>query len=441
MIKGESGRKTAFFEEMERLDAPLYNAVASATGARARFCMPSHAGAAKGALFASCAFDYTEVEGLDNLCCPTGAILQAEEAAAKAQGCARTLFVTQGSTVCMHIVLSIAKERGEVAYVGDMHKSFFGGCRLLSLQPKGYASVDDFLSDIGKNQNVSAVFYTSPDYFGNVTDDARLIRECRKAGIITVADAAHGAHFPYSGLLPQAAAGRADVSFCSTHKTMATYTGGAFLNLRDDRFYDEAVCFRQLWHTTSPSYLVMASADYSRALWQRDGERFYAEILEKRKEFEKSAAGAAYTVEKSDDISRLVLRFAGRDAAQASAYLAGKGVYVEAAVGDRLIVILNPFNADKLPVLKETLDGFVPEKALAEYGSGDRKRSDAAGRIAFVPVEEGEGRVCMNEVGFYPPGTPFVRKGEIFTKEDVDLIAKNAGCTFGLVNGKLVVLQ
>ena len=116
-------------------------------------------------------------------------------------------------------------------------------------------------------------------------------------------------------------------------------------------------------------------------------------------------------------------------------------MYVEAAVGDRLIVILNPFNADKLPVLKETLDGFVPEKALAEYGSGDRKRSDAAGRIAFVPVEEGEGRVCMNEVGFYPPGTPFVRKGEIFFFFYVDLIAKNAGCTFGLVNGKLVVLQ
>ena len=114
---------------MQELDAPLYNAVKKASAAKARFCMPSHSGSADGKLFSSCAFDYTEVEGLDNLACPSGVILEAEKKAAKSRGCAHTLFVTEGSTVCMHVALSIAKERGAVGCIGGMHKSFYGFSR------------------------------------------------------------------------------------------------------------------------------------------------------------------------------------------------------------------------------------------------------------------------------------------------------------------------
>ena len=426
---------------MQKLDAPLYNAVEKAAGARARFCMPSHAGKAEGTLFASCAFDYTEVEGLDNLACPTGVILEAEKKAAAVQRCAHTLFVTQGSTVCMHIALSVAKDRGEVACIGNMHKSFYGGCALLGISPITFDSVRDFLQFTAKSGNVSAVFYTSPDYYGNVFDDDALIKECEKRGIITVADAAHGAHFAYSTLLPVAAAGRADVSFCSTHKTMAAYTGGALLNLKDDRFYDEAVYYRQLWHTTSPSYLVMASTDYSRAIWQKYGEKFYADILGKRDKFKKSSDGAVYRIEKSDDISRLVLNFCGYDAHEANSYLASKGIFAEAAIGDKLIFILNPYNVGELDLLKSELDGFSPSVKAEEYADKSRKVANMCGRVVFVPVGEGEGRVCAGEIGFYPPGTPFIRRGEVFTHKDIEEIAKKAGCTFGLVNGKLVVLQ
>lgn len=426
---------------MQKLDAPLYNAVEKAAGARARFCMPSHAGKAEGALFASCAFDYTEVEGLDNLACPSGVILEAEKKAAAAQRCAHTLFVTQGSTVCMHIALSVAKDRGEVACIGNMHKSFYGGCALLGISPVTFDSVAEFLQFTAKSGNVSAVFYTSPDYYGNVFDDDALMKECGKRGIITVADAAHGAHFAYSSLLPAAAAGRADISFCSTHKTMSAYTGGALLNLKDDRFYDEAVYFRQLWHTTSPSYLVMASTDYSRALWQKDGENFYRGILEKREEFEKKSARASYNVEKSDDFSRLVLNFCGYDAQEANSYLVGKGIFAEAAICDKLIFILNPFNVGELGLLKSVLEGFMPSVKCRKYVAERRKVAMTSGRAEFVPIREGVGRVCAGEIGFYPPGTPFIRRGEVFTRKDIEEIAKNAGCTFGLVNNKLVVLQ
>ena len=70
-----------------------------------------------------------------------------------------------------------------------------------------------------------------------------------------------------------------------------------------------------------------------------------------------------------------------------------------------------------------------------------RDKVKAVGAVTFVSPDKAEGRVCMNEIGFYPPGTPFIGRGEVFTAEDVGLIKKNAGNTFGLVNGKAVVLQ
>ncbi len=422
--------------------APLYDAVEKAARtAKARFCMPGHSGSGKGVLFASCALDYTEVPGLDNLACPEGVILEAERLAAAAQGCARTLFVTGGSTTCMHVALSLAKERGNVGCVGKMHKSFYNGCAILGISPVCFADVDDFLSKPLKTQNVSTVFYTSPDYFGNVVDDGKLLEECSENEILTVADAAHGAHFAYSSLLPQAAAGRADVSFCSMHKTMSVYTGGALINLKDDSLYDKAVYYRQLWHTTSPSYLVMASMDHAREVYARRGEEIYGGILAARREFEREAVGKWFSVVKSDDVSRLVISCGGLDAQQANVALAQKGVYAEAAIGDSLIFILSESNVSCLRLLLRTLAECRPPAKAPEIYAPERKRAQATGAVTFVPVSEGAGRVCMNEVGFYPPGTPFVGRGEILTAGDVETIAKNRGCTFGLVNGKLVVLQ
>ena len=92
-------------------------------------------------------------------------------------------------------------------------------------------------------------------------------------------------------------------------------------------------------------------------------------------------------------------------------------------------------------MLKSALDGFSPSVKAEEYADKSRKVANMCDRVEFVPVGEGEGRVCAGEIGFYPPGTPFIRRGEVFTHKDIEEIAKKAGCTFGLVNGKLVVLQ
>lgn len=402
--------------------------------------MPSHAGEGEGELFASCAFDYTEVEGLDNLACPDGVILEAEKLAAEAEGCKHALFVTQGSTVCMHIALSLAKERGEVGCIGDMHKSFYGGCALIGINPVRFSDASEFVEK-AKECGVKSLFYTSPDYFGNVVDDRELLSFCAENGVLTVADSAHGAHFAFSSLLPDAAAGRADVSFCSMHKTMNAYTGAALLNLKGDDLYDKAVYYRQLWHTTSPSYLVMASMDVSRAHFEERGEEIYKRISCARDTFEKEASGEKFSVAHSDDLSRLVIDLGEYSADSVNRQLVAKGIYAEAAIGNKLIFILNEHNYGKLPLLAKSLKECDYAVKETFYGGKDRKKTESQGQVEFVNIEDGEGRVCMNEVGFYPPGTPMIRRGEVFTREDITAIAKNRGYTFGLVNGKLVVLK
>lgn len=426
---------------MERKDAPLYFAVKDVKD-DIRFCMPSHAGLADGGLFASAPYDYTEVSGLDNLLCADGVILQSETLAAKDYKCAHTLYCTCGSTVCMHIALSIAKERGgDIAAIGDMHKSFYGGCNLLSLSPVVFSSVEEFLQNSSKTQNLSAVFFTSPDYYGNVKNTDNLIEYCAKNGILTVADSAHGAHFAFSRLLPEDLSGKADIVFVSFHKTMAAYTAAAAINLKDASLYDRAVYYRQLWHTTSPSYLAMTSIDYSLALWREKGENFYADIFREREKFAKACEGLPFRVCDSDDMSRLVIAFDGYDAGEADAYLVKNGIFAEAAIADKLIFIINPFNKDKLGYLAGVLARFVPTKTLCVPEPPRRERRAAGAKVAFVSIEQAAGRVAANEIGFYPPGTPYIRRGEVITDDDVSVLRQNKSRVFGLVNGKVVVIQ
>ena len=59
---------------------------------------------------------------------------------------------------------------------------------------------------------------------------------------------------------------------CSAHKTLNVMTGGAWLNIADERFVRDAKGAMALFGSTSPSYPVMASLDWCRA-WLEDNGR------------------------------------------------------------------------------------------------------------------------------------------------------------------------
>lgn len=421
---------------MQRYDAPLYNAIDNAAAkAVARFCMPGHSGNGAGVL--SCArWDLTEIEGLDNMLSPEGVIADAQRLAARAYRAEHALFFTAGATSAMHTALAIARDKGNVWAIGRLHKSFYGGCALLGIEPVCFDGIEAFAASDARG---GTAFFNYVDYFGCVADDAPLAKFCKERGVTLVADSAHGAHFPFCKKLPRLPL--ADVAIYGMHKTLPVMGGGALMTASDDRLADEAAYARSLVHTTSPSYLTMATMDLARAVYERDGEEIFADILAARRKFEAENA-SGYKVVPSDDFSRLVLMGGGYDATELTSFLTQKGIYPEAAIADRAVFILTRDNAPKLPLLAQALKEFKPTRRLAKTPApAKRERKDARGAVEFVALSEACGRGAAAEVGLYPPGVPFIQRGEAFTAEDVRYLSENAHLLFGLVNGRVVVVK
>ena len=69
---------------------------------------------------------------------------------------------------------------------------------------------------------------------------------------------------------------------CSAHKTLNVMTGGAWLNIADERFVRDAKGAMALFGSTSPSYPIMASLDWCRAWLEDNGlqQNLTVEVLD-----------------------------------------------------------------------------------------------------------------------------------------------------------------
>ena len=391
---------------------PLFDALVKYKGIKTRFHMPSHGGKgvlpADEGLFASAPFDVTELSFSDNLASSSGVILEAENLAAKAYGADKTLFFTAGATDALRTaLLCVRKER--IAFLGDMHKSFYAAQRLFSLDVTDISSIEEI-------DGFGAVCVTSPDYYGRTKDVKAIAERCRETGAVLIVDEAHGAHFAFSPLLPESAVTQADFVIHGAHKTLPVYTGGAMLHVKK-RFYQTAREMRREAIGTSPSYLVMASLDYARGLFEKEGVALYAALKEKIDRL-KNKYSTVETLD-NDDFSRLV--FLKKDGGLAlNAALERAGVFVEAADADRVVLIVTPFNADGLD------EAF---RIAAECKETNPK---------FPDISDIIGKVSAYDVGVYPPGVPLVKAGEIFSKEKTALLQANLDRLFGTVDGKIV---
>ena len=392
---------------------PLYDALVKYKSISARFHMPSHGGEREidgEGLYDSAPFDVTELSFSDDLSASAGVILEAEELAAKAYGADHTLFFTAGATDALRTALLVVRER-RIAYLGDMHKSFHAARRLFSLDVTDISSVEEI-----EGGGFGAVCVTSPDYYGRVRDIAVLAEKCHKAGALLIVDEAHGAHFAFSSLLPESAVKYADLVIHGAHKTLPVYTGGAMLHVRDP-FYLRAREARREVIGSSPSYLVMASIDYARDLFEREGEALYAAL---RVEIDGvKRAHPTVSVLPADDFTRVVV-FKSNCGYALCAALEREGIFVEATDADRVVLIVTPYNIDALDRAFE-----VMEKCREE----NPKNPDISDII---------GKASLYDVGIYPPGVPLVRAGEIFSKEKVAILQANLDRLFGTVDGRIV---
>ena len=345
-------------------------------------------------------FDITEITGADNLYDPSGIIKESEENASKIFG-AKTFYSTEGSSQANKAMLYLAKKHWEnskgyansdaaqcfcasepdgaknstneipcIIAVGSCHKSFYHAAELLNIRvvkvdnnvpTPGVPSfpdttdnlIENILGAINKESKPIGVFVTYPDYFGNVVDLQKIKNAVSKYDIPLLVDGAHSAYFKfldydkYPEYKHPTDCG-ADLCCTSAHKTLPALTGTAYLHVNES-FSDvisEVSHAMDLFGSTSPSYLLMASLDLFNGL----SESYKKEVrsfCEKTELLKKELTDMGFTIHPSDPLRIVVCsdeRFKGSDFASS---LREHKCEVECYDEDYIIMMLTPYNTDK----------------------------------------------------------------------------------------------
>ena len=428
---------------MQDRDRPLLGAIQGYVDhSKARFHMPGHSGNLKGGIWDACPYDVTELGSTDNLLNPQGVIAELEADLTKAYGVDRSLIFTTGSTTAILASLGILSQLGgEVVVLGDMHKAFWNGVMLHKLQVSVFYSLDDLSRYMQKTRYVSAICTTSPDYFGICRDLSKLRQIADEIGAILWVDGAHSAHFAFADCLPDNPSQYAHLCVHSLHKTLPCYGGASVLNVTDSNLVDLATYYRNFFHTSSPSYLVMQSMDWAVGEMTANGERYYQAVVDTIKSLGSEIGG--WKILPTDDPTRLVLQSQGDEASFTAEWLSQRGIEVEMTYLDKMVLIVTPYNYTSLELFAKSLSVAPTKKAKGNLQLPPqlKRTSRVEGRVAFVELSQCVGKVCACEIGVYPPGVPIVRAGEIIDEKVAEYITANATRLFGLVNGHIAVLQ
>ena len=441
----------------------------------ARFHMPGHKGRGMAGFWrdALVCWDVTELSGTDNLHAPSGAIERAQREMAAAYGAESSFFVVNGSTAAVQAMILSLMPEDKLLLSRDCHKSAIAGAALRGLETDFYWPAYDCetllpgmitpeaLERELVRTGASAVLVTTPNIYGLCADAARLAEAAHAHGALLLVDAAHGAHFPFSEALPAGLGGVADLFAHSQHKTMDALTQAASLHLGRCRIdADRVRRALALVETTSPSYLLMSSLDWSvfmarRRNWTAQVARCAA--LERRIEQIdglRVLRGIADTGAVTRDQTRVVIDVSGRGLGgyEAQAHLEQNGVFIEMADSRRLVLITSPCDE---PVWYERLLGALRTLSKGEralFGGASMPAEHPERRMTLreamfagverVPLAAAAGRVAAEAVGVYPPGIALLAPGEVFSARAVDDLLeqqRQGGALFGVRDGRVFV--
>ncbi|HJJ41869.1 MAG TPA: DegT/DnrJ/EryC1/StrS family aminotransferase, partial [Methanocorpusculum sp.] len=402
--------------------------------------------------------DITEFPGADNLFQTEGIIKKVQEKYAALYGVKNSYLLVNGSSggVIASILSSVPKG-GKLILARNCHKSVYNALILGDITPvyaypemiheygiSGAVSVDEIKRCLDENPDASAVILPSPNYYGICSDIKSIAELVHSRGKILITDQAHGAHLKffsqYGYDLPKSAEeSGSDLIINSIHKTLASFTQSALLNLNSDlvdRYVLEDKL--QMIQTTSPSYLLMASLDINAEIVKEHGKEIFSEWYNAIMQFYENAdkiAGLDVIRDKKLDFTKINLDMsrAGFDAAHLEAELIERGIYPELTTGDILMCMSGVGNtSDDINKLLDALSDISKKF----YGVKKALKKDEINAVfeeklelcdipidkERVPLQNGAGRVCASSIIPYPPGIPFVCPGERINEDVIEYI-------------------
>ncbi|MDY6338348.1 MAG: aminotransferase class I/II-fold pyridoxal phosphate-dependent enzyme [Saccharofermentans sp.] len=415
--------------------------------------------------------DVNSMKPLDNLCHPVSVIRDAELLAADAFGAKHAFLMVGGTTSSVQsMVLSCCKQGDKIILPRNVHRSVINSLVLCGAIPV-YVNPDvdrrlgislgmsreHVRKAIAEHPDAVAVLVNNPTYYGICSDLRAIVKMAHDAGMLCLADEAHGTHFYFGENMPLSAmrAG-ADMAAVSMHKSGGSLTQSSLLLIGENVNERHVRQIINLTQTTSGSYLLMSSLDISRrnlALRGKEVFRKVVEMAEYARE-EINAVGGYYAYGRELINGDSIFDF---DPTKLSVHtrdigLAGIEVYdilrdeydIQIEFGDIGNILAYLSIGDRMQELERLVS------ALAEIKRRYKKDPDGllsqeyidpevvcSPQEAFysqkksIPINESSGFVCSEFVMCYPPGIPILAPGERITKDIIDYIqyAKAKGCS------------
>lgn len=393
--------------------------------------------------------DITEIFGADSLFHADGIIAASERFAGEIFG-AYSFYSTEGSSLSiramLHLASLYARENGSIPLVlagRNAHKSFISAAALIGFsvewlysKEESYLSckitpseLDDKISSMIKKP--TAVYITSPDYLGNVSDIYGLSKVCKKHGILLLVDNAHGAYLKFLNPSHHPIDLGADMCADSAHKTLHALTGAAYLHISKNApkmFRDQAKSALSLFASTSPSYLILSSLDKLNAtLW--DG---YSEILSRKIQkiniLKQKLSEIGYSILDGEPLKITILTkpygYTGEELAE---ILYKKNIVSEFSDRDYLVLMPSSDTNDaELEALLSVLNKVQKKEPICSPAPTltPPTRVLSPREAVFSPSEEIDvdnalGRVLADVTVSCPPAVPILVSGEIISKEAI----------------------
>ncbi|MBQ5884453.1 MAG: aminotransferase class V-fold PLP-dependent enzyme [Clostridia bacterium] len=446
------------------MDTPIIDFVKNYNEAKTtRFHMPGH----KGVSFLGFeSLDITEIGGADDLSCPEGIIKKSEENASQLFNTKCTVFSTGGSTQSINAMLYLAflnrdKNVNPVVLAGrNAHKAFMFAAAKIGfsvewLYPDETSSLcsaiitAEILERQIKNcqEKPFAVYITSPDYLGNITDIKALSAVCKKYNVPLLVDNAHGAYSAFLKDTFHPILSGADMCCDSAHKTLPALTGSGYIHIeKEDRFnFSENIHEAMtIFGSSSPSYLLLQSLDLCNK-YISEKIRYDLEKCQKSVEEINDLLKFSLIKNISQEPLKITLDFTDvqKNGFLLSEYFRKYNIEFEYCDEDYVVFMVTPQNSDEdFLRLKEAILNFPEfkmkeEKETFNFVRGNQKmsiREAVFSKSELVPVDEAVGRICSVPTVSCPPAIPIVVSGEEITSEHIKLLKRYGKKTIKVVN-------
>ena len=414
--------------------------------------------------------DVNSMKPLDNLCHPVSVIKEAEMLAAEAFGATNAFLMVGGTTSAVQSMVLTACKRGDkIILPRNVHRSVINALVLNGAVPVyvnpevdkklGIAlgmKREQVANAIKENPDAVAVLVNNPTYYGICSDLKAIVEMAHKAGMLCLADEAHGTHLYFGENLPiSAMAAGADMAAVSMHKSGGSLTQSSLLltGKKVNPGYVRQII--NLTQTTSGSYLLMSSLDISRRNLALRGKEIFKTVsdLAAYARDEINAIGDYYAFGKELIDGDAVFDF---DPTKLSVHtldvgLAGIEVYdilrdeydIQIEFGDLGNILAYLSIGDRMQEVERLVSALAEIKRRFKNNPSGLLTQEyidpivvASPQEAFyapkksLPIMETEGHICSEFVMCYPPGIPILAPGERITKDILKYIAyaREKGC-------------